>query len=99
MKMRRNNGEGFSLIELMVVIGIIAILAALLVPGLSLAKTKAQRVQCGNNVRQLGIALHAFVLDNHVYPLRANPDYYIGGYPEHKMMWMPALESTQISVP
>ncbi len=59
---------GFTLVELLVVIGIIAVLAALLLPALSRAKAAADSAVCKNNLRQLGIGMHMYVGDFHAYP-------------------------------
>ena len=55
---------GFTLIELMLVIAIIAILSALLLPALARAKTSAQRAVCDGNLRQLGLATEIYLGDS-----------------------------------
>lgn len=61
---RRRSTAGFSLVELLVVIALIAILAALLLPALAGAKAKAQAVGCLNNLKQLAVATQAYMADN-----------------------------------
>jgi prepilin-type N-terminal cleavage/methylation domain-containing protein/prepilin-type processing-associated H-X9-DG protein len=59
----RRHREGFTLIELLVVISIIALLVALLLPALSNARESARAILCGNNQKQLGIAMHNYAAD------------------------------------
>src|SRR5437868_3679273 len=57
---RRTTGKAFTIVELLVVIGIVVVLVALLLPSLSRARSHALRVGCLSNLRQLGTALLAY---------------------------------------
>jgi prepilin-type N-terminal cleavage/methylation domain-containing protein/prepilin-type processing-associated H-X9-DG protein len=102
--MARRPKTGYTLVELLVVISIIAILASLLLPGLSRAKSSAQSVKCKSNLRQQSSAIALFLGDVGAYPMTIqtsfHPEYVAEG---HRDSWMqaiaPYLNKVEFNVP
>ena len=68
MKGQCRRRKGFSLIELLVVIAVIGLLVALILPAVQSARESARRVQCQNQMRQLGLAFHSFENTEKAFP-------------------------------
>jgi prepilin-type N-terminal cleavage/methylation domain-containing protein len=89
----RTRPNGFTLVELMVVIAIIGILVALLLPAIQAAREAARRTQCTNGLKQIGIAVH-----NYHDTRKGLPPFRVA---DHQQTWLalilPYLEQQQVA--
>jgi prepilin-type N-terminal cleavage/methylation domain-containing protein/prepilin-type processing-associated H-X9-DG protein len=102
MSVRNKSLRGFTLVELLVVIAIIGILVGLLLPAVQAAREAARRMQCSNNLKQIGLALHNYESSFKAMPAGCNgiPNAAGTNFNGHGWTWhasiLPQLEQNNL---
>ena len=90
----------FSLLELLAVVVIIGVLAALLAVALCGSQKTSRKIGCEGNLRQIGVGVAEFVADFHAYPLGVNQKGFSQGlYQDHGVDWYDALNRNCFQLP
>jgi prepilin-type N-terminal cleavage/methylation domain-containing protein len=75
----RDGAAAFTLVEILVVVAIIGILIAILLPAIQHSRESARKSQCANNLKQLGLAMHLYLIQYQAFP----PGYVSAVLPDH----------------
>lgn len=97
--MQVTNRTAFTLVELLVVIAIIGVLVGLLLPAVQAAREAARRMQCSNNSKQVGLAIHNYASTHKIFPFGKGPSYpgapVYARWSQHALL-LPFLEQTPL---
>ncbi|MFN7891360.1 MAG: DUF1559 domain-containing protein [Pirellula sp.] len=93
MQLRSRRSDGFTLVELLVVIAIIGILVGLLLPAVQAAREAARRMQCSNNLKQIGLSFHNYESTHKAIP----PYLIVPNYYNSLSFLLPYLEQSNIT--
>ncbi|HQY89077.1 MAG TPA: type II secretion system protein [Tepidisphaeraceae bacterium] len=87
--------RGFTLVELLVVIGVVAVLIALLMPALSRARESSKRILCASNLHQMGVAISTYLTENRQrMPMIIEPIWIPPPNPDHLEFTVDAFKKT-----